>query len=124
MASSIDTNSTGSGQLIDIRQSFGTSNYVIAVDGTFPSRSLSSYPLLGSVAMFAGNFAPRGWEFWIDRGGTFTDIVARRPDGTLVLDAGAALHIPKGMWHRISSAAGTLAFSVRVADATAFAACK
>ena len=24
------------------------------------------------------------WEFWIDRGGTFTDIVARRPDGTLV----------------------------------------
>lgn len=27
---------------------------------------------------------PRGWEFWIDRGGTFTDIVARRPDGTLV----------------------------------------
>ena len=24
------------------------------------------------------------WQFWIDRGGTFTDIVARRPDGTLV----------------------------------------
>ena len=23
------------------------------------------------------------WEFWIDRGGTFTDIVARRPDATL-----------------------------------------
>ncbi len=23
------------------------------------------------------------WEFWIDRGGTFTDIVARRPDGRL-----------------------------------------
>ena len=23
------------------------------------------------------------WQFWIDRGGTFTDIVARRPDGTL-----------------------------------------
>src|ERR1044072_6224624 len=22
-----------------------------------------------------------GWQFWIDRGGTFTDIVARRPDG-------------------------------------------
>ena len=27
--------------------------------------------------------SPR-WEFWVDRGGTFTDIVARRPDGTLV----------------------------------------
>ncbi|MEU7489116.1 hydantoinase B/oxoprolinase family protein [Streptomyces sp. NPDC042319] len=24
------------------------------------------------------------WEFWIDRGGTFTDVVARRPDGGLV----------------------------------------
>ena len=23
------------------------------------------------------------WQFWIDRGGTFTDIVARKPDGTL-----------------------------------------
>jgi len=25
-----------------------------------------------------------GWNFWIDRGGTFTDIVGRLPDGTLV----------------------------------------
>ena len=25
-----------------------------------------------------------GWQFWIDRGGTFTDMVARRPDGALV----------------------------------------
>ncbi|MBD1927829.1 hydantoinase B/oxoprolinase family protein [Trichocoleus sp. FACHB-90] len=25
------------------------------------------------------------WQFWIDRGGTFTDIVARRPDGQLVI---------------------------------------
>ena len=24
------------------------------------------------------------WQFWIDRGGTFTDLVARRPDGRLV----------------------------------------
>jgi 5-oxoprolinase (ATP-hydrolysing) len=28
--------------------------------------------------------AASGWEFWIDRGGTFTDVVARRPDGALV----------------------------------------
>ena len=27
----------------------------------------------------------RRWEFWIDRGGTFTDVVARRPDGTLAV---------------------------------------
>ena len=26
---------------------------------------------------------PARWQFWIDRGGTFTDIVARRPDGSL-----------------------------------------
>ncbi|HWA50117.1 MAG TPA: hydantoinase B/oxoprolinase family protein, partial [Dongiaceae bacterium] len=25
-----------------------------------------------------------GWQFWIDRGGTFTDIVAKRPDGALL----------------------------------------
>src|SRR6478672_360054 len=25
------------------------------------------------------------WQFWIDRGGTFTDIVAQRPDGKLVI---------------------------------------
>ena len=27
---------------------------------------------------------PQLWDFWIDRGGTFTDIVGRRPDGALV----------------------------------------
>ncbi|MEN9397603.1 MAG: hypothetical protein RLZ81_2133, partial [Pseudomonadota bacterium] len=32
--------------------------------------------------MTASN-APR-WQFWIDRGGTFTDVVGRRPDGGLV----------------------------------------
>jgi len=34
---------------------------------------------MGSLA------SPQRWQFWIDRGGTFTDIVARRPDGTLVV---------------------------------------
>src|SRR5262245_8572383 len=24
-----------------------------------------------------------GWQFWIDRGGTFTDVVARAPDGAI-----------------------------------------
>ncbi|PCI60726.1 MAG: 5-oxoprolinase [Kordiimonadales bacterium] len=32
--------------------------------------------------MAAGN----KWQFWIDRGGTFTDVVTRRPDGTLSSD--------------------------------------
>ncbi|MBE9093401.1 hydantoinase B/oxoprolinase family protein [Tychonema sp. LEGE 07203] len=32
------------------------------------------------------DFADRtSWQFWIDRGGTFTDIVAKRPDGKLVI---------------------------------------
>ncbi len=61
-----------------------------------------------------------GWQFWIDRGGTFTDIVARRPDGSItahkllsenprqypdaavagirhVLDLGADEPLPSGM---------------------------
>ena len=29
-------------------------------------------------------FTSTCWQFWIDRGGTFTDVVGRRPDGTLV----------------------------------------
>jgi 5-oxoprolinase (ATP-hydrolysing) len=27
---------------------------------------------------------PKRWQFWIDRGGTFTDVVGKRPDGALV----------------------------------------
>lgn len=26
----------------------------------------------------------KGWQFWVDRGGTFTDVVARRLDGVLL----------------------------------------
>ncbi len=33
--------------------------------------------------MSATPFSQR-WQFWIDRGGTFTDVVARRPDGAVV----------------------------------------
>jgi 5-oxoprolinase (ATP-hydrolysing) len=35
-----------------------------------------------SKSVAAGNEAR--WQFWIDRGGTFTDIVAKRPDGRIV----------------------------------------
>ncbi|MCY7387425.1 MAG: hydantoinase B/oxoprolinase family protein [Burkholderiales bacterium] len=28
--------------------------------------------------------SPDGWQFWVDRGGTFTDIVAKLPDGSLL----------------------------------------
>ena len=29
------------------------------------------------------NCRSKAWDFWIDRGGTFTDVVGRAPDGTL-----------------------------------------
>ena len=31
-----------------------------------------------------GETTPGRWQFWIDRGGTFTDVVGRRPDGAVV----------------------------------------
>ena len=37
--------------------------------------------------MTESNTSPAGknrWQFWIDRGGTFTDVVGKRPDGSLV----------------------------------------
>ena len=43
---------------------------------TGPAHSDDSPPRLPGVS--------GRWQFWIDRGGTFTDVVARRPDGTLV----------------------------------------
>jgi microcystin-dependent protein len=37
-------------------------NFIIALQGIFPSRS-SAEPFIGEISMFAGNFAPRGWAF-------------------------------------------------------------
>src|SRR3954469_13924611 len=31
----------------------------------------------------AASSHPARWQFWIDRGGTFTDVIARKPDGSL-----------------------------------------
>src|SRR5262245_36069358 len=33
---------------------------------------------------FERGMAQGHWQFWIDRGGTFTDVIGRKPDGTLV----------------------------------------
>lgn len=35
--------------------------------------------------MFLNNNVDTPWQFWIDRGGTFTDIVARNPHGQLII---------------------------------------
>jgi 5-oxoprolinase (ATP-hydrolysing) len=40
--------------------------------------------LFGAIIMTWSLLMAAQWDFWIDRGGTFTDIVARKPDGTLV----------------------------------------
>ena len=41
-------------------QPYAAINYIIALTGVYPSRS-SSIPFIGEIAMFGGNFAPRGW---------------------------------------------------------------
>ena len=41
-------------------QPYQAVNYVIALQGIFPSRN-SSDPFLADIMIFAGNFAPRGW---------------------------------------------------------------
>jgi len=42
--------------------------------------------ILGLVltSTLAVSYPKAGWQFWIDRGGTFTDLVARSPDGKLI----------------------------------------
>ena len=49
-----------------------------------------------------------GWQFWIDRGGTFTDVVARAPDGALHVDKaalrGPAAATPTRRWRRSGDA--------------------
>ena len=49
------------------------------------------------------------WQFWIDRGGTFTDIVARRPDGRLLthkLLSDSPEHYPDAALHGIRELLG------------------
>lgn len=42
---------------------------------------------MSTAAFKSNNQSPQDkarWQFWIDRGGTFTDIVAKKPDGSLI----------------------------------------
>jgi microcystin-dependent protein len=55
-------------QPFDNREPSLALNYVIALEGIFPSRSGNNVvdpdtPFLGEVMAFAGNFEPRGWAF-------------------------------------------------------------
>jgi 5-oxoprolinase (ATP-hydrolysing) len=48
------------------------------LSATAPSLPRNNHAMSSSQVI-----SPR-WQFWIDRGGTFTDVVGKRPDGTLV----------------------------------------
>ena len=45
-----------------------------------------------------------GWQFWIDRGGTFTDVVGRSPDGRLHLRKHSSSSEPSGLDPGLSAA--------------------
>ena len=66
------TDPTGGGQPHENVQPSLALNYIIAMQGIYPSRSLTldepgleltagMEPFLGEISLFAGNFAPRGW---------------------------------------------------------------
>jgi microcystin-dependent protein len=64
------TGSTGGNQPHTNMQPSLALNYIIALVGTFPSRSDDGLvrldgadPYVGEISLFAGNFAPRGWAF-------------------------------------------------------------
>jgi len=47
--------------------------------------SKNPLPITLSDLGFVMTFSDGRWQFWIDRGGTFTDIVARQPNGSIIL---------------------------------------
>jgi microcystin-dependent protein len=63
------TGNTGGSQPHTNMQPYLALNYTIAVQGLYPSQSDDGFvssgmePVLGEVGLFAGNFAPRGWEY-------------------------------------------------------------
>jgi microcystin-dependent protein len=63
-----NTENTGGGQPFDNRQPSLALNYIIALQGQFPSRDGSDSSCVlaactGEIRLFAGNFAPSGWDF-------------------------------------------------------------
>jgi len=56
------TGFTGFSDPFNNMQPYTVVNFIIALQGIFPSRS-SSEPFIAEITMFGGNFAPRGWAF-------------------------------------------------------------
>ena len=69
----LTSNTAGSSQPLSVQQAYNTLTYSIALQGIYPSQSLTagdphpealtagSDPVLGSIMQFAGSFAPNGW---------------------------------------------------------------
>jgi microcystin-dependent protein len=59
------TGVTGGGQPVNNMQPSLTLHYIIATNGSFPLRDTDNptEPLIGQMSLFAGNFAPSGWQF-------------------------------------------------------------
>jgi microcystin-dependent protein len=63
---SIDfTGDSGAGQTVSNIQPSAVLNYLIALEGIYPSREggIDGETVIGELTLFAGNFAPRGWAF-------------------------------------------------------------
>jgi microcystin-dependent protein len=60
VAASLSTTNAGSNQAVYNMQPFLAMNWCISLAGVFPSPS-SADPLLGSLMLFAGYYAPSGW---------------------------------------------------------------
>jgi microcystin-dependent protein len=55
------TGTSGGSQPFGIRDPYLGLNFEIALVGIFPSRDMGADPYLGSIGIFAGNFAVKGW---------------------------------------------------------------
>lgn len=62
VAKDLISGNAGGNQDFSIVQPYQAINYIIALQGVFPSRS-GPEPYIGEISMFGGNFAPRGWAF-------------------------------------------------------------
>ena len=62
-----------------------------------------SHLVRGPAGCFRRSFMKSKWEFWIDVGGTFTDCVARRPDGRLARHKLLSSGVTKGIVGAASS---------------------
>ncbi len=57
----------------------------VARGGAETAAETAAGPESGTAAAAGGAAGAGGWRFWIDRGGTFTDLVGRSPAGRLVV---------------------------------------